>query len=113
MYLKETILVVDDEPLVLQLLALVLKAQDYSILQADTVELAFDFGDTYNGIIDLLITDHFFLNTTGRQVATRILQMRPSMKVLYISGEHREALRSEEHTSELQSRLHLVCRLLL
>src|SRR2546422_3833859 len=28
-------------------------------------------------------------------------------------GGHREPLRSEEHTSELQSRLHLVCRLLL
>src|SRR2546422_4759953 len=27
--------------------------------------------------------------------------------------EHREGTRSEEHTSELQSRLHLVCRLLL
>src|SRR2546422_2590659 len=28
-------------------------------------------------------------------------------------GAHGSALRSEEHTSELQSRLHLVCRLLL
>src|SRR3989449_5715630 len=30
-----------------------------------------------------------------------------------LSQTHAEALRSEEHTSELQSRLHLVCRLLL
>src|SRR2546422_2631109 len=30
-----------------------------------------------------------------------------------LSWPHRLALRSEEHTSELQSRLHLVCRLLL
>src|SRR5687768_17710559 len=29
------------------------------------------------------------------------------------SWYRRQALRSEEHTSELQSRLHLVCRLLL
>src|SRR2546422_4810782 len=28
-------------------------------------------------------------------------------------GDRRKAMRSEEHTSELQSRLHLVCRLLL
>src|SRR3989449_4384616 len=28
-------------------------------------------------------------------------------------GDHEDARRSEEHTSELQSRLHLVCRLLL
>src|SRR2546422_8107395 len=30
-----------------------------------------------------------------------------------VLSRHREAHRSEEHTSELQSRLHLVCRLLL
>src|SRR5256884_1788254 len=29
------------------------------------------------------------------------------------AGPRQELLRSEEHTSELQSRLHLVCRLLL
>jgi two-component system cell cycle sensor histidine kinase/response regulator CckA len=64
-------------------------------LQADTVELAFDIGDTQDGNIDVLIADHFFLNTTGRQIAERILQTRPSMKVLYISGEHREVLIDE------------------
>src|SRR5687768_18231257 len=31
----------------------------------------------------------------------------------WTSGSHRQYPRSEEHTSELQSRLHLVCRLLL
>src|SRR5258708_36333804 len=34
-------------------------------------------------------------------------------RILVISNEHPEALRSEEHTSELQSPDHLVCRLLL
>src|SRR5687768_18148238 len=33
--------------------------------------------------------------------------------VSYITLDARENTRSEEHTSELQSRLHLVCRLLL
>src|SRR2546429_4781355 len=32
---------------------------------------------------------------------------------LLVAAPHRFARRSEEHTSELQSRLHLVCRLLL
>ena len=86
---------IDDEPLVLQLLALVLKAQGYIILQANTVELALDIGDTHDGNIELLIADHYFLNTTGRQIAECILRTRPSMKVLYISGEHREVLIDE------------------
>src|SRR5690625_6693129 len=38
----------------------------------------------------------------------RIFALQPSSNVLFIS-----AIRSEEHTSELQSRGHLVCRLLL
>src|SRR3989449_7323963 len=40
---------------------------------------------------------------------SRFQQLRP----LPVSGEISSADRSEEHTSELQSRLHLVCRLLL
>src|SRR2546422_7589007 len=51
--------------------------------------------------------------------ALLIVLVRPSTNVgalLYDLRRHRSAiagLRSEEHTSELQSRLHLVCRLLL
>src|SRR2546422_7779666 len=41
---------------------------------------------------------------------TGLLQSRA---ILFPAGPRREYLRSEEHTSELQSRLHLVCRLLL
>src|SRR2546429_3679987 len=43
-----------------------------------------------------------------------ILQAAPEI-VDYVSAlkQHSRKLRSEEHTSELQSRLHLVCRLLL
>ena len=89
---RGTILVVDDEPFVLQLLARVLEAQGYSILQAGTVELAFDIVHAHDGIISLLIIDHVFLKTTGRQITRRILQMRPSMKVLYVSCEHRRFL---------------------
>src|SRR2546422_7190878 len=37
----------------------------------------------------------------------------PLLVVLDSDSSHRFASRSEEHTSELQSRLHLVCRLLL
>src|SRR2546422_6677504 len=38
---------------------------------------------------------------------------RPATKAPAASAGHDQVLRSEEHTSELQSRLHLVCRLLL
>src|SRR3712207_8047581 len=43
----------------------------------------------------------------------RFAQMRPGSKVRFRAVGRDEAVRSEEHTSELQSRPYLVCRLLL
>src|SRR3989449_7506362 len=40
------------------------------------------------------------------------LEQQPKL-ILPINGDAARGIRSEEHTSELQSRLHLVCRLLL
>src|SRR2546429_3465127 len=48
-------------------------------------------------------------NRVGRELRRR---HRAAMPCLWTRFDHR-AWRSEEHTSELQSRLHLVCRLLL
>src|SRR3712207_8437190 len=39
--------------------------------------------------------------------------MRPSSRPVILSSRRRRNCRSEEHTSELQSRQYLVCRLLL
>src|SRR2546422_5900151 len=47
---------------------------------------------------------------TGPAPFTRSFNSKPASGTLAYSNIH---LRSEEHTSELQSRLHLVCRLLL
>src|SRR2546422_4325529 len=49
----------------------------------------------------------------GLQRARRGLVVRAHQKRLAHVGDVEQAGRSEEHTSELQSRLHLVCRLLL
>src|SRR2546422_4574325 len=58
---------------------------------------------------------------TGRRAAPRISAARRSevsgagcrRRPTGVAGTSSVAVRSEEHTSELQSRLHLVCRLLL
>src|SRR2546422_1531765 len=56
-----------------------------------------------------------------KHIGVIVRQMLQKVKVVdpgdteFLEGEHVDKLtfRSEEHTSELQSRLHLVCRLLL
>src|SRR5687768_18580749 len=49
----------------------------------------------------------------GLQARERVADLRPGASGGARHRPHRPVLRSEEHTSELQSRLHLVCRLLL
>src|SRR2546429_4482275 len=49
----------------------------------------------------------------GRAGHARVRGDAGERDVLWHAGSGRRARRSEEHTSELQSRLHLVCRLLL
>src|SRR2546422_2338277 len=54
--------------------------------------------------------DSFYTDAVEVSEGAAIIQMRLSDRALRQFGPY---LRSEEHTSELQSRLHLVCRLLL
>src|SRR2546422_6497766 len=50
----------------------------------------------------------------GRELRQRVHDAPGQIAVERVVGrEHLHVMRSEEHTSELQSRLHLVCRLLL
>src|SRR5690606_39861839 len=51
--------------------------------------------------------------TSGRTAAGGALLLRPAGLLVGVVGARGRALRSEEHTSELQSRENLVCRLLL
>src|SRR5205809_4074025 len=59
------------------------------------------------------ITDEVELEELGSSTPMSFTLHAPADKVKNLLGEFKEILRSEEHTSELQSRLHLVCRLLL
>src|SRR2546422_4939523 len=52
------------------------------------------------------------MNSSGTPLVKSIAFKR-NMAILAVVPKHRYGQRSEEHTSELQSRLHLVCRLLL
>src|SRR2546421_8766173 len=51
--------------------------------------------------------------TTGRRPASRVPAPGAAQQLEHAGGRERDTVRSEEHTSELQSRSDLVCRLLL
>jgi two-component system cell cycle sensor histidine kinase/response regulator CckA len=83
---RETILVVDDEANIRALVAKILRREAYNVLQAGSAQEAFAVASKHNGPIHLLITDVVLPGESGRQIAERMRQALPSLKVLYISG---------------------------
>src|SRR3989449_1932644 len=61
---------------------------------------------------DVILLDLDMNNDNGLHFLPQLLAVAGNARVLILTGV-RDPDRSEEHTSELQSRLHLVCRLLL
>jgi CheY-like chemotaxis protein len=82
----ETILVVEDEEIVRKLICEVLETLHYSTIQAGAPEEALALVQEHEGPIDLLLTDVVLPQMDGRSLFEKILNMRPNIKVLFISG---------------------------
>jgi two-component system, cell cycle sensor histidine kinase and response regulator CckA len=81
-----TILVVEDEPAVRQLVRRVVKARGYVVLDAPDGVQALALMSKHEGPIDLLITDVVMPNMGGRELAERIRERDPRVKVIFMSG---------------------------
>jgi two-component system cell cycle sensor histidine kinase/response regulator CckA len=88
----ETILLVEDEPGVRALVSETLQVYGYTVLEARHGIEALLIGTQYGGTISLLMTDVVMPQMSGREVADRLLPLRPRMKVLYTSGYTEEAV---------------------
>ena len=85
-----TILVVDDEPLVLAFTSEVLGCEGYVVLEAAGTSEGLRIAAALPGPIDLVISDVVMPGGDGRDLVERLRRMRPTIKTLYISG-HIEA----------------------
>ncbi|MEY2520273.1 MAG: two-component system, cell cycle sensor histidine kinase and response regulator CckA [Verrucomicrobiota bacterium] len=82
----ETVLVVEDEEIVRELVCEVLQEQGYNILCARDGVDALEMAGTFDGTIHLLVTDVIMPNMNGQELAAKLSAVRPDMKVLYVSG---------------------------
>lgn len=84
---SETVLVVDDEPMVLKLACNILKRSGYRVLSAQSGEEALKVAGTEpkNGI-QLLFTDVMMPRLGGRRLADVLKKERPEIKILFSSG---------------------------
>lgn len=83
---KKTVAVVDDDPMMLDVLSRILQRENFELLMASGgPEMIQKLGD-YSGDIDLLVTDYAMPDMQGRELAERVRQRCPSVKVLYQTG---------------------------
>jgi hypothetical protein len=91
---KETILLVEDEPAVRELLTLTLQQQGYLVLEAINGQMALQLARKQTQKIHLLITDMVMPGLTGKQLADQLTALEPDLKVLFISGYTESAFSS-------------------
>jgi two-component system cell cycle sensor histidine kinase/response regulator CckA len=82
----ETLLVVEDQAEVRHLAMEVLESYGYKVLGAASGPDALQLCEIYTGPIQLMVTDVVMPGMTGRELASRLTQLRPSMRVLFMSG---------------------------
>jgi len=83
---RETVLVVEDEPSLLELSKLMLEEQGYRVLAAGTPGEAISLADAHDGYIHLLMTDVVMPEMNGRELASRMLSVYPHIRCLFTSG---------------------------
>jgi PAS domain S-box-containing protein len=81
-----TILLVEDEPAILRIAAMVLRKQGYEVLTADTPKEAIRLAGEHSGPIGLLITDVIMPEMNGRDLERHIRSSYPDIKCLFMSG---------------------------
>jgi PAS domain S-box-containing protein len=112
----ETVLLVEDEQSVRTVARRVLERRGYTVLAPESPDEAVAICETHAGTIDLLLTDVVMPGVDGAELAARLCALRPSLKILYMSGytdgsiasyqvlEQRSAFVQKPFSSQLLSR---------
>jgi signal transduction histidine kinase/ActR/RegA family two-component response regulator len=82
---SETVLLVEDEPAILEVTGLMLESLGYEVLSADTPGKALVLAETHE-TIHLLLTDVVMPEMNGKDLAERLAAMHPGLKCLFMSG---------------------------
>ncbi|MEX0940997.1 MAG: PAS domain S-box protein [Pseudomonadales bacterium] len=82
----ETILLVEDELALLRLGQRILERTGYTVLAAGSPSSAIDLALTYDGKIDLLLTDVVMPEMNGEELRQKISEIRPDIRCLFTSG---------------------------
>ncbi len=100
---NETLLLVEDDTAVRGLVQRILRRSQYQVMVARNAQEAFDLAQTHP--IDLLITDVILPQISGRELALRLTDLNPDLKVLFMSGYSDEVI---SHHGVLEPDVHFI-----
>ena len=92
----ETILVVDDEDALREVTERMLARAGYTVLTASSGAQAIELAASHEAPIDLLLTDVIMPKMQGPTVAMDVRQVRPDIRVLFMSGHAQPVLQAED-----------------
>jgi len=87
-----TVLLAEDQTSIRETVRECLEVNGYKVLEAENGEEALDIAKLYSGTIDVLVTDIIMPRVRGLELAERIGQLRPAVRVVFMSGYSEEAL---------------------
>jgi len=93
-----TILLVDDQEVVLHALHIYLEKRGYNLLEARDGEEALLIAECYPGRIHVLVTDLVMARMNGRELVRLLTPLRPEMQVIMMSGFPDEILAQHDLT---------------
>jgi PAS domain S-box-containing protein len=89
-----TILLVEDEDALRELTRKILEREGYTVLEARNGEEALARWAGPSSAVDLLLTDVVMPGLSGKQLAERLVEKRPGVRVLFMSGYSDDVLSS-------------------
>jgi PAS domain S-box-containing protein len=89
---SETILLVEDEAGLREMVEQLLEGQGYTVLSAANSYEATQLCSSHRGPVDLLLTDVVMPKTSGQELARRLQTLRRRMRILYMSGYPTETI---------------------
>jgi DNA-binding response OmpR family regulator len=82
----ETILLVEDNEQVRNLVFTILQRKGYAVLVAEDGKKALDILDQHKGALDLMLTDVVMPGMNGKELFNRVIEKHAHLKVIYMSG---------------------------
>jgi PAS domain S-box-containing protein len=95
-----TVLVVEDEPVVRELVCESLRRAGYAVLEAGDGREALQVSRGHDGVLNLVVTDVVMPHMGGRELAGILFAERPGVKVLFMSGYSNDGLDLRDFESE-------------